>query len=113
MTSSFDVHIYFFQDNSDSVQSATALRSLIKETFPGLEVYSLHTKPVGPHPIGMFEVDLRTPEQFAQFVPWLVTRHGQHNVLIHPLTGDDVRDHTENACWLGDKMPLILDNLGK
>ena len=65
----------------------------------------------GPHPTGMFEVDLRTPQQFAQLVPWLVTRRGEHSVLIHPHTGDGLRDHTANAIWLGDKMPLILDVL--
>lgn len=59
----------------------------------------------------MFEVDLRTPEQYARFVPWLVTRHGEHSVLIHPHTGDGLRDHTEHACWLGERVPLILDTL--
>jgi aromatic ring-cleaving dioxygenase len=44
---SFDVHIYFFQGNERSVQSAARLRDDIIQTFPDLDVYKLHTTPIG------------------------------------------------------------------
>jgi aromatic ring-cleaving dioxygenase len=44
---SFDVHVYFFQGNEKSVQSAVRLRDEIIQQFPDLEVYRLHTTPIG------------------------------------------------------------------
>jgi DOPA 4,5-dioxygenase len=64
--------------------------------------------PVGPHPVGMFEVNLFTPEQFGAFVPWLEIWRGPLSVLVHPNTGDDERDHTQRAIWMGEKYPLDL-----
>jgi aromatic ring-cleaving dioxygenase len=29
-----------------------------------------------------------------------------HNVLIHPLSGDEFDDHIANALWLGRPVPL-------
>jgi len=110
---SYDSHIYFFQDNPASSDSARALREEIIKEFPHLEVYKFWEKPIGPHSTGMFEVDMRTPAQFAEFVPWIQVHHGVHSVLIHPHTGDDFGDHTHRALWLGDKVPLITSILKK
>jgi aromatic ring-cleaving dioxygenase len=30
-------------------------------------------------------------------------------VLLHPETGDDYRDHTAHAAWLGAMLPLRLE----
>jgi DOPA 4,5-dioxygenase len=35
------------------------------------------------------------------------------DILVHPLTGDDVSDHTRFALWLGDKLELNIDVLRK
>lgn len=51
-------------------------------------------KPVGPHPSAMFEVNLFTPAQFGAFIPWLVVNRGPLNALVHPNTGDDLKDHS-------------------
>jgi hypothetical protein len=59
-------------------------------------------KAVGPHPIGMFEVNVFSPEQFGAFVAWLVVWRGILSALVHPNTGDDVRDHGERATWWVD-----------
>jgi hypothetical protein len=47
---SYDAHIYFFQGNPASSDSARALRETIIEKFPHLEVYKFWEKPIGPHP---------------------------------------------------------------
>lgn len=75
---------------------------------PELRIYSVFDKPVGPHPIGMFEVNLFTPAQFGAFVPWLVINRGPLSALVHPNTGDDVRDHTQLATWMGQPFPLRI-----
>ena len=53
----------------------------------------LHMKPVGPHPIAMFEVNVLNPIQFGAFLPWLVVNRGPLSVLVHPHTGDNLSDH--------------------
>ena len=75
-------------------------------TVPELRIYRLWDKPIGPHPIAMFEVNLFTPAQFGAFIPWLVINRGPLSALLHPNTGDDIRDHTQRATWLGQPFPL-------
>lgn len=88
---------------------------------PELQVYRFWDRPIGPHPVAMFEVDLATPEQFGAFVPWLAVWRGDLSVLVHPNTDavqrgpdgadepkwvTDRRDHTDRAIWLGQRVPL-------
>lgn len=47
-------------------------------------------------------------EQFGAFVPWLVINRGPLSALVHPNTGDDERDHTQRATWMGQPLPLHL-----
>lgn len=65
----------------------------------------------------MFEVNLFTPAQFGAFVSWLVIWRGELSVLVHPNTAVDVeagellseaelRNHTQRATWMGEKVPL-------
>lgn len=95
----FDIHIYFQQTNPDEVSFAKELHERIRREFPELRIYPLFERPVGPHPVGMFEVNVFTPSQFGAFVSWLVVERGGLSVLVHPNTGDDLRDHTQRATW--------------
>ncbi|KAL3466713.1 DOPA-like domain-containing protein [Aspergillus heterothallicus] len=108
----FDIHIYHFQNNPDQVTFAKALWERIRREFPELRIYSFFDKPVGPHPVAMFEVNLFTPAQFGAFVPWLVINRGPLSALIHPNTaegaGEEERNHTQRATWLGERIPLDL-----
>ncbi|KAL2836104.1 hypothetical protein BJY01DRAFT_238421 [Aspergillus pseudoustus] len=108
----FDIHIYHFQNNPDQVTFAKALWERIRREFPELRIYTFWDKPVGPHPVAMFEVNLFTPAQFGAFVPWLVINRGPLSALIHPNTaegaGEEERNHTQRATWLGERIPLDL-----
>lgn len=93
-----------------------ALLNLIYLTFPPvpeLRIYRLWDKPIGPHPVAMFEVNVFTPEHFGAFIPWLVINRGPLSALVHPNTGDDVRDHTQRATWMGEPYPLNVGMLRK
>jgi DOPA 4,5-dioxygenase len=93
---------YTFQVSNGNVKS---------DTVPELRIYTFFDKPVGPHPVAMFEVNLFTPAQFGAFVPWLVINRGPLSALIHPNTHDETeeeRNHTQRATWLGDRIPLDL-----
>ena len=83
---------------------------------PELRIYQLFDQPIGPHPIAMFEVNLFTPAQFGAFVPWLVINRGPLSALVHPNTdnqGEDERNHTQRATWLGERIPLDLSAFKK
>jgi aromatic ring-cleaving dioxygenase len=62
----------------------------------------------------MFEVNLFTPAQFGAFVSWLAIWRGPLSVLIHPNTVEDdrpraeveLRNHSERAIWMGERIPL-------
>lgn len=61
----------------------------------------------------MFEVNVFTPAQFGAFVPWLVIHRGPLSALVHPNTreGEEYRNHTQRATWLGAPFPLITESL--
>lgn len=110
---SYDVHIYFWQTDAANTEKARTLREEIQQKFPELKVYKFWDAPIGPHPTGMFEVDMKTPDEFAAFVPWIQVNRRGLSVLVHPNTGRPLNDHTINAIWLGDKQVLnttMLDN---
>ena len=78
-------------------------------------MYRLWDKPIGPHTMAMFEVNIFSPEQFGAFIPWLVINRGPLSALLHPNTddGDELRSHSQRATWLGEKVPLDLSPLKK
>lgn len=96
------------QNSPEQATFATALWDRIRRSFPELRIYRVWDKPVGPHTVAMFEVNVFTPAQFGAFIPWLVINRGPLSALVHPNTGDDERDHTQRATWMGEKMPLDL-----
>ncbi|KAL8659457.1 MAG: hypothetical protein Q9226_000416 [Calogaya cf. arnoldii] len=107
------VDYMYQQDNDHEVKVMRNMRQTIQDEFPELTIYRIHDKPIGPHPLPMFEVDLSTPAQFGAFIPWLAIHHGPLSVLIHPNTGNAHLDHTKNAVWIGDKLGLSLDVFNK
>ncbi|PNS17503.1 DOPA 4,5-dioxygenase [Sphaceloma murrayae] len=104
----FDIHIYFQQTSEYETKFATELWERIRREFPEFRIYPVWDKPIGPHPIGMFEVNVHTPAQFGAFIPWLVINRGPLSALVHPNTDDEYRDHTQRATWMGREIPLHL-----
>ena len=76
------------QENKAQTTFALELWTRIRHEFPELRIYRVWDKPIGPHPVGMFEVDILTPAQFGAFVAWLVINRGPLSVLVHPNTDD-------------------------
>lgn len=75
-----------------------------------------YLEPIGPHPKPMMEVDFEQEDGdlsagFGRFVSWLMLNRQGLSVFIHPHTGDSLKDHTENALWLGEQISLKLDQL--
>ena len=69
-------------------------------------------KNVGPHPKPQFEVHF-LEDALPGILP-MVKASGL-TALVHPLTDDDLADHTSLALWIGEPLPLdhsVLDPPG-
>jgi len=104
----FHVHVYF---DPPTRTTALAVRDGLAERFD-VELGRIHDRPMGPHPKSMYQVKF-APGEFSALVQWLMLNHAGLDVLIHPQTGDDVADHTEQALWLGEKLALNIEVLRK
>ncbi len=95
----FHIHIYFRQTQ---IEEALLLKARIAKEFPALVLGRTHEKPVGPHPVGSFEIDVMTQCQFDALSFFLKNKIGHLSAMIHPVTGDDLEDHRdENISWIG------------
>jgi len=101
----FDFHIYY--NKGAQMEHARKLHERIRREFPEMRIYKFWEVPVGPHPVPMFEVNPRSPAEFASLFAFLVVYRGDLSVLIHPNTDDAFRDHTDRATWMGERYPLI------
>jgi DOPA 4,5-dioxygenase len=105
---SWHSHVYF---DAQTREAAWALRETIMRDFAGcMEMGRFHERPVGPHPMGSYQIAF-APEQFSAIVPWLALNRGALIVFTHPNTGDDLGDHRDRAIWMGATMALDLSVL--
>ena len=102
----FHAHVYF---DPETRATALVVRDGLAERFD-VELGRIHGKPLGPHPKSMYQVKF-APEEFGKLVPWLMLNHAGLDVLVHPETGNDVADHTDQALWLGQKLDLNIEFL--
>ena len=104
----YHAHIYY---RLDQRAAAEAIHLRLSElTQPGgvtpiLFVGQLRDQKVGPHPIPQFEIHF-TKKHLAAIVPLLET--SGLTALVHPLTDDDLADHTSLAQWIGKPIDLDL-----
>jgi len=107
----FDFHIYYMQAVPEEAKFAKDLHERVRREFPELRIYKFWDRPVGPHPVAMFEVNVFSPHQTGAFFSWLAVNRGPLSVLIHPNTDNAYRDHTESATWMGKQWPLNTEML--
>ena len=100
-------HIYYGEAERAAAESLRALFLGLAQTGDEpviLFVGRMMDQGVGPHPIPQYEVHFR--EHDVPVVVAAIEAAGLR-ALVHPLTHDDLADHTVHARWLGD--PLELD----
>lgn len=102
----YHAHVYYAPDTR---AVAERLRDGVAAGFAA-RLGRWHDQPVGPHPVAMFQIAFEV-EEFPRLVPWLMLNRAGLSVLVHPLTGNDLDDHSRFALWLGPPMPLRLDQL--
>lgn len=75
--------------------------------FFDVKLGRFHTQNVGPHPQWSFQI-LFYDHDFETLIPWLEQNSQGLSVLVHGQTGDDLRDHTDHAYWIGQPQALDL-----
>jgi aromatic ring-cleaving dioxygenase len=98
----YHAHIYY---SDEEAPAAEALRAEFAAGRPEvLFVGQMTDRGIGPHPIPQYEVHFL--EGSRPRVIAAIEASGLR-ALVHPLTDDDVADHTTLAQWIGE--PLELD----
>ena len=105
----YHAHIYF--DDAERA-AATELRDGFGRDAEVLFVGDLTDGAAGPHPIAQYEVHF-----LGAAVPAIVAKIEATGLraLVHPLTDDDLADHTTLAHWIGEPVELdvtVLDPPG-
>jgi DOPA 4,5-dioxygenase len=106
----YHAHVYY--DAKTTRARAARLRRRVARKFPRARLGRWHDELVGPHTQSMYQIAFPRG-LLASFVPWLMLNRDGLDVLLHPETGDDYRDHTAHACWFGATLPLNLEVLRK
>lgn len=104
----YHAHIYYSADERaaavalrDSLRSADAADPLSRILFVG----ELRDKKAGPHITSQFEIHFE--KRLLPHVERKMQGSGLR-VLIHPLTLDDLGDHTYLGRWIGEPVELDL-----
>jgi len=107
----YHAHIYF---SAGERATAARLRERLRtakvgDPLSGIRfVGELRDHKVGPHTVPQFEIHFE--ERLLPFVEPELVRSGLR-VLIHPLTLDDLGDHTHAGRWIGKPVELDLSVL--
>jgi aromatic ring-cleaving dioxygenase len=98
----YHAHVYFSPEQRGN---AEALRSRFEAEAGVLFVGRMTEGKAGPHPIPQYEVHFvrKTLDRVQELI-----RASGLRALVHPLTDDDLADHTSLGDWIGGD-PLELD----
>lgn len=100
-------HAHIYADGHER-EAAITLQALYAAMPEALFVGRLTDGKAGPHPIPQFEVHFLKRDFNAIIQP--IEKSGLR-ALIHPLTDDDMADHTELGTWIGEPVELDLSTL--
>lgn len=101
----YHAHIYFETGEREPAERLHRQFARLQETGADpIYVGEMRDRPVGPHPKPQFEIHF-----LGRALPAMTAliRQSGLRALVHPLTNDDLADHTTLATWIGE--PLALD----
>ncbi len=102
--SAYHAHLYF---DATTMEQAIALGKQANEKFE-LNPGRVHQKPVGPHPCWSQQLAFNA-DQYDSLIPWLDEHRNGLTILVHSLSDDNYKDHTDHASWLGIPAKLKLE----
>ena len=97
-------HAHIYWKNDEERKLALSLRENLLDI--GCQLGSVHDRAIGPHPLPMYQAMYSSKIQ-SKVEDYLESDAGTLTVLLHEDTGDDLKDHTEGARWIGK--PVTLD----
>ena len=97
-------HAHIYWQNENQRFEALNLRPLLSEL--GCSLGTIWDKEIGPHPFPMYQVNYNSNNK--ESVEKLLSAT-KLDILLHEDTGDDLRDHTEGARWIGQELKLDLE----
>jgi DOPA 4,5-dioxygenase len=101
----FHAHIYVLPEQRGAAED---LRAALKGHPDMLFVGQMTAGKAGPHPIPQFEIHF-LESALGKVIP-LIEASGLR-ALVHPLTDNDMADHTTLAHWIGEPVELDLATL--
>ena len=107
----YHAHLYYVAETRDSAEAVRRrlLDSMAAGDIPWLLfVGQLKDGKAGPHPIPQFEIHFT--KQALPAILRVIEESGL-TALVHPLTDDDLADHTTLAHWIGTPIELDLSTL--
>ena len=107
----YHAHVYYTREYREvaSVLRSELLNEVGADGALGLLfVGNMRDHKVGPHPDPQFEVHFLAAS-LPRIMPMLEA--SGLRVLVHPLTDDDLADHTTLAHWIGSPLELDLTTL--
>ena len=105
-SSPYHAHVYFSDDDRADAEALRNRFSAMQSQV--LFVGRMMDRGVGPHPIPQFEVHFL--EDARPNVVAAIEESGLR-ALVHPLTDDDLADHTKLGSWIGEPLELDLSVL--
>ncbi|SFG96258.1 DOPA 4,5-dioxygenase family protein [Neptunomonas qingdaonensis] len=101
--SAYHAHVYFA---AGSLNQAVSLCENARDNLP-VAMGRVHQKRVGPHPEWSCQLSF-SANHIGEVLPWLILNRNGLTVFLHPVTGNDLDDHTKYITWLGDSKPLNI-----
>jgi aromatic ring-cleaving dioxygenase len=99
-------HIYYAPAQREAAAALRERFRALGETI--LFVGRMMDSGVGPHPIPQYEIHFRTSGVAAVTA---ILKESGLRALVHPLTEDDLADHTTGARWIGEPVELDVATL--
>lgn len=100
----YHAHVYF---DESTVEQAKLLCEEAGRLFQ-VTVGRMHHRPIGPHPEWSCQLAFDRSNH-TDLLTWLALNRNGLTILIHPLTGNDLLDHTDYASWMGEPQKLNLN----
>ena len=97
-------HAHVYWQNEAQRREALLLRQPLAEL--GCQLGRIWEEAIGPHPYAMYQVNYNS--NIAEEVEEMLAST-KLDILLHEDTGDDVRDHTQGARWIGRKLTLDIE----
>ena len=98
----FHAHIYWESQKQRNL--AISLRDKLRGL--GCPLGQVIDKPIGPHPLPMYQVNYSTKN--ATEVEEFLSNKGL-TILLHYDTGNHIEDHTKRVRWIGKELDLDIE----